>query len=773
MKWFYRNRHYYYKKIVILLSLFSFLIFIPFTILIFNISKNKILNTIHTSNNKSLHQMKYNYDYFSEAMSNISLSLYLNNDNQALLYNHDISVYQSITQMKRIKDTTANVYSSIYAISIFNAGRDEVFTTLQADPSDYTEDLLTFVANTPNIPKLKPILREINITNANSSLYVFSYFMYDFTNNNQPSGFLIIDLNASWLIDNFVEAQKSTEIENHIYLVNTENNRVVTANHAAAPDVDNMLLSRFSASLKDDPAYNSDGSFYIEKIANEKYLVTYLTLDAQNNAIVLIQKYNEVFSDFISLRQNLILLISLWSILYIISILFISRELYRPISKLAAYINNFAGTDHISTSKNEFEQFQNVYRVSSEKLKKQNSHVHSLFLKRYQLERLITSDSKTEWQKFKDNQPNHWLLETSHCHFCLLNVKIDGFQNDASFEDHNFKLLLYAAENILDELFNRQYHAEIIQSSDFQLLGIVQVSDGDYTKEFKKIIQEAQNFIEKYYAVTITVYFSDAADNPEDFNSLYLQAVKALKYGFLFSPNSIISNETIMKNIQNTESMYSQDLDKKLINALKSENQELINDTLDKIFAQIKNLNYDNILINLMTLVNQTNNALKEMGRFRNTLSKIHYEQVYQKAINVEFLYDFEVYFKNYIKDALGTITQKNESDKRETFIRTITDYIDANFSDRNLTPQSIADLLGLSNKYVLRKFKEYCNISLNEYILQIRLAHAAALLADDTLPISHITAKVGLESETYFYRLFKKAYGCTPREYTQHIKKQ
>ena len=732
------------------------------------------MNTTQASNNKSLHQMKYNYDYFSEAMSNISLSLYLNNDNQALLYNHDVSISQSATQMKRIKDTTANVYSSIYAISIYNGGRNELFTTLPSTSPVYTDELLAFVSDTPDMPKLKPILREVRVENANSSLYVFSYFMYDYMSNNQPSGFLVTDLNASWLIDNFVEAQKSTDIESHIYLVDTKNNRIVTANHADVSEVDNMLLTQFSTSVVDNPQDN-ENSFYVEKISNEKYLITHLTLDDQDNAIVIIQKYNEVFSDFLSLQHNLIVLISLWSAIYIVSIIFISRELYRPISKLASYINNFAGNDHISTNKNEFEQFQSIYKASSEKLSNQNSHAHNLFLRRYQLEQLIVNNSSDELEKFKSTLPNHWLFEsnTSTHSFCLINVKIDGFQNETSLDDTNIKLLLYAAQNILDELLNKHFRAEIIQSSDFQLLGIIQVPNVSYKKDLEKTIREAQNFIEKYYAVTITAYYSDTTNEPNNLNELYLQATNVLKYRFLFAPNSIINNESIIKNTQTLESTYSHDLDKKLIDSLKCENLELINDTLDKIFTQIKCLNYDNILISLMNLVNQTNNTLKQMGRFRNTLTEIHYENVYQKAINVEFIYDFEEYFKNYINDALNTITQKNENDKRDIFIRTITDYVNANFCDKNLTPQSIADLLGLSTKYVLRKFKEYCNISLGEYILKIRLEHAAALLANDTLPISHITERIGLESETYFYRLFKKAYGCTPREYTQYLKNQ
>ena len=407
-KFFYKRRH-YYQKIVITLLLFSFLIFIPYTALVFNVSKNKIINTIHESNNKSLQQMKYNYDYFNEAMANISLSLYLNNDNQSLMYNHDVSIHQSTSQMKKILETTANVYSSIYSISIYNAGRGDLFTTLRHN-SSYSNDLLEFISNSSEIPKLKPILREVAIDNASSKIYVFSYFMYDFMNNNQPSSFLVIDQNANWLIDNFLEAQKASKAESTIYLLDATNNQVITANQDSIPEDENRLLKNYNEGIKSAPTIGASSSSYIDEIENVKYLVTHLTLDEQHNAIVLIQKYNEVFSDFLSLQRSLIIIICLWAAIYIIAIVFISRELYRPISKLASFINNYSGADYISTDENEFEQFQTIYRSSSEKLKMQNSFAYSQFLNKYHIERLITTNSTIEWEQLKKNLPNHWLL---------------------------------------------------------------------------------------------------------------------------------------------------------------------------------------------------------------------------------------------------------------------------------------------------------------------------------------------------------------------------
>ena len=66
-----------------------------------------------------------------------------------------------------------------------------------------------------------------------------------------------------------------------------------------------------------------------------------------------------------------------------------------------------------------------------------------------------------------------------------------------------------------------------------------------------------------------------------------------------------------------------------------------------------------------------------------------------------------------------------------------------------------------------MKKFKQCTGISLNEYILDIRMKQAAELLLHSKLPVNKISDNIGIENENYFYRLFKKVYGCTPREFS------
>ncbi len=46
-------------------------------------------------------------------------------------------------------------------------------------------------------------------------------------------------------------------------------------------------------------------------------------------------------------------------------------------------------------------------------------------------------------------------------------------------------------------------------------------------------------------------------------------------------------------------------------------------------------------------------------------------------------------------------------------------------------------------------------------------MKQAAELLLHSKLPVDKSTDNIGIENENYFYRLFKKVYGCTPREFS------
>ncbi len=83
-----------------------------------------------------------------------------------------------------------------------------------------------------------------------------------------------------------------------------------------------------------------------------------------------------------------------------------------------------------------------------------------------------------------------------------------------------------------------------------------------------------------------------------------------------------------------------------------------------------------------------------------------------------------------------------------------------------HITTADIARAADYSPNYLSRKFREAAGIGVHEYLLFIRLRHAALeLLATDD-SVTEIALRCGFSDGNYFKDAFKKKYGITPRAY-------
>ncbi len=101
-----------------------------------------------------------------------------------------------------------------------------------------------------------------------------------------------------------------------------------------------------------------------------------------------------------------------------------------------------------------------------------------------------------------------------------------------------------------------------------------------------------------------------------------------------------------------------------------------------------------------------------------------------------------------------------------ESYVRQILDYIEANYSDPDLSVAKIAEHLWLSPVYTGALYKKYRGKSLISYIHEVRLKHAVELLSDISLNITEISVRVGYVTPDYFTRVFRRLMGMTPSEY-------
>lgn len=88
--------------------------------------------------------------------------------------------------------------------------------------------------------------------------------------------------------------------------------------------------------------------------------------------------------------------------------------------------------------------------------------------------------------------------------------------------------------------------------------------------------------------------------------------------------------------------------------------------------------------------------------------------------------------------------------------------YIHAHYAQR-VTLDDVAAAANVSRSEANRCFNAYMGCSPIEALTRYRLSMARRLLAETALPLREISARCGFNSESYFYRCFRRIYGCSP----------
>lgn len=78
---------------------------------------------------------------------------------------------------------------------------------------------------------------------------------------------------------------------------------------------------------------------------------------------------------------------------------------------------------------------------------------------------------------------------------------------------------------------------------------------------------------------------------------------------------------------------------------------------------------------------------------------------------------------------------------------------------------------LHISRSAFQKKFIKYFGMSPVEYRTEKRLKKAKMLLETTDIPIKEISDTLGFYDTAYFYKMFKKAFAITPREYRKAVK--
>lgn len=129
-------------------------------------------------------------------------------------------------------------------------------------------------------------------------------------------------------------------------------------------------------------------------------------------------------------------------------------------------------------------------------------------------------------------------------------------------------------------------------------------------------------------------------------------------------------------------------------------------------------------------------------------------------------LYEAESDIVKTASDALNDISCRKG--KGSELVRKIKDYAQQHYMEETLNLQFIADqIVYLGVKYIGRCFIKETGVKFSEYLLGIRMERAKQILKTEDTRIEEIAEQVGLGHDIpYFYQLFKRYTGMTPKEY-------
>lgn len=97
----------------------------------------------------------------------------------------------------------------------------------------------------------------------------------------------------------------------------------------------------------------------------------------------------------------------------------------------------------------------------------------------------------------------------------------------------------------------------------------------------------------------------------------------------------------------------------------------------------------------------------------------------------------------------------------------TLLRYIATNYTNAELDLDSVVSATGTNRNKVNEILKTQLGMTFTSYLNKLRLTQAARLLAErGSATISEIAYSVGYSNVSYFNRLFKEEYGCTPKDF-------
>lgn len=272
------------------------------------------------------------------------------------------------------------------------------------------------------------------------------------------------------------------------------------------------------------------------------------------------------------------------------------------------------------------------------------------------------------------------------------------------------------------------------------------------------------NYINKNASQPFYVYYYPKGCSVRQFSSFFNKNRELLLRRFVKEQTQVVEfgEESLQTKNQDKNSVISISADE-MYQVIKNADTAKTNQYIDILKTAIEHEDYYTYLWYLR-------NILEAMSRFETSLvgeksgrqfllaeSHTLYEPLDANRI---------VAFLQYKLDQIHNISHEHKASMYSTVILEALEYIQNNYALVDLSTNSIAKHVKLSNSWLSTKFKDEVGVGVTDFLNSVRIQKAKQMFDQEDYMIYEIAERVGFTSSQYFSKIFKQFTGVTPNEY-------
>ncbi len=126
---------------------------------------------------------------------------------------------------------------------------------------------------------------------------------------------------------------------------------------------------------------------------------------------------------------------------------------------------------------------------------------------------------------------------------------------------------------------------------------------------------------------------------------------------------------------------------------------------------------------------------------------------------------------QHYTQDYRAEARELVHSQKDKEFMDTLLKVIDSQLINPDMDVDYLCAEMGMSRTKLYQKIKQISGQSIGEFVRTIRLKKAVQILLHEDVPFTEVMYRIGIQSQSYFTKAFKKEFGKTPTQFLQDIR--